>query len=189
MMINDNHENDNYRRPCLRPHQINHHSVQLHGDGLHRGNPEASRAQTTGGRTLLAKACWEDIPPAFLQWQAWMGLSSHAQVKTLGRSRMTPAAKPAAVPNEGDVVWVCPAGRFAGRVVLHGYGLCNGQFRELSPPYCMYCQCTATLKRVRKDSSASLVPQVAPDLLAMMQTKVLAVSSFWPSNPYDQEMK
>eukprot|EP00434_Breviolum_minutum_P024422 symbB.v1.2.021569.t1/scaffold1869.1/size97865/3 len=27
-----------------------------------------------------------------------------AQVKTLGRSRMTPAAKPAAVPNEGDVV-------------------------------------------------------------------------------------
>ena len=33
-----------------------------------------------------------------------------AQVKTLGRSRMTPAAKPAAVPNEGDVVWVCPVG-------------------------------------------------------------------------------
>lgn len=40
----------------------------------------AASAQTTGGRTLLAK------------------------VKTLGRSRMTPAAKPAAVPNEGDVV-------------------------------------------------------------------------------------
>ena len=58
-----------------------------------------------------------------------------AQVKTLGRSRMTPAAKPAAVPNEGDVVWVCPAG-----LVVCPAGLpCKGQFQELSSPYCMYC--------------------------------------------------
>ena len=57
---NDNNHDNNDCRPCHPPHQINHHSVQFHrhADGLHRDN-QASRAQTTGGRTLLAKACWE----------------------------------------------------------------------------------------------------------------------------------
>lgn len=121
---NDNNENDNNRRPCPRPHhQINHHSVQLHGDGLHRGNPEAASAQTTGGRTLLAKACWEDISPAFLQ------NSSHVcPGENIGPFADDACSKASCCAQWGRCGLGLPSwSADLPVVVLHGYGVFKGQ--------------------------------------------------------------